>query len=135
VNGVVKAVDPATNTITVNDRTYDVAPDANIAIDNKPGALTGLPPGAIVGLTVRADWQTVGRIQAHGPSVFGPVKAVDAARNTLTVDDATFLVAKDTVVAINGKPGQLQALPVGAAVHVNLRVDQQTVSLVQTKAP
>jgi hypothetical protein len=65
------------------------------------------------------------------------VKAVDAEKNTITVDDKTFAVAKDGVIVIDGKPGQLKLaeLPMGTSVNLTLRVDQKTVGFIQAKAP
>src|SRR5262249_51988212 len=63
------------------------------------------------------------------------VKAVDAAKNTITLaDDATpatlarmtCSVAKDAKINIDGKPGKLAELPPGASIWLWLSVDQKT---------
>jgi len=140
VTGLVKAVDAEKNTITINDTTYPVAPDAHIGIDLKPGKLAGVPVGANVTLNLQVDQQTVLRICAEGSSVFGTVKAVDAQKNTITVtghpDDRTFPVPADAVIVIDGKPGKLSDIPPGAGLHaLNLCVDQQTVHSINVVGP
>jgi RNA polymerase sigma factor (sigma-70 family) len=131
VSGVARAVDAARNTITINDMTYAVAKEAQIAIDYKPGKLGDLPVGANVTLNLQVDQKLVLRVSAGGSSVFGNVKAVDAQKNTITVagnpDDRTYKVPADTQIVIDGKPGKLADIPTGAGLHaLNLRVDQQT---------
>jgi RNA polymerase sigma factor (sigma-70 family) len=140
---LVRSVDPANDAITFDDKaraavagkTFTVAKDALISIDGKPGKLAELPAGAFVSLRLRVDKATVGTLNANGPGLSGVVKAVDAANNSLTVDDATYPVAKDALVVIDGKQCPLAALSIGASVNVNLRVDQKTVGMIQTRAP
>jgi RNA polymerase sigma factor (sigma-70 family) len=141
VNGTVKAVDLKNRTITIEDAVYPVAPDAHIGIDHKPGKLEDLPPGAYVGLNLRVDQKTVLRVSANGSSDFGQVKAVDAVNNTITVtggppNDRVYNVPADAPIAIDGQPGKLAAIPVGANLHaLNLRVDQKTVSSINVVGP
>jgi RNA polymerase sigma factor (sigma-70 family) len=59
--GVVRAVDLAQRTITVDDRTYPVEPNANIVIDNR-GGLAALQPGMHVALRLCVDQKTLGTI-------------------------------------------------------------------------
>jgi len=141
---MVKAVDADKNTITFDDtaraevagKTFIVAKDANIVIDGRPGKLAELPTGAYVNLTLSVDQQTARQVRAQGANVNGIVKAVDAEKNTLTVNDRTYAVAKDVVIVVEGQRGTLAGLPTGIFVSVTLHVDQQTVGLInQTKAP
>src|SRR5207244_821054 len=110
-------------------------------IDHKPGKLEELPAGANVGLNLRVDQKTVLRITANGSSDFGQVKAVDAVNNTITVtsgppNDRIYNVPADAPISIDGKPGTLAAIPVGAGLHaLNLRVDQKTVSSINAVGP
>jgi hypothetical protein len=139
----VKAVDADKRTITFDDRakaevagkTFTVATDALIAIDGKPGKLTDLPAGAYVSGKLCVDQQTVGTIHAQGPNVSGVIKAVDTEKNTVTVDDTTYAVAKDAVIVIDGKLGPLAALPAGANSNLTLHVDRKTVGMIQTIVP
>jgi len=140
VNGLAKAVDAGKRTITVNDTTYPVAPDAQVAIDHAPGKLEEVPAGANVCVNLQVDQKTVLRISAGGSSVFGTVKAVDAQKNTITVtghpDDRTFSVPPDTHIMIDGKAGKLTDIPTGAGLHaLNLRVDQQTAHGINVVGP
>jgi len=141
INGSVKAVDAAQRTITVNDATYAVAPDAHISIDHKTDKLENLPAGAKVGVNLQVDQKTVLRISANGSSDFGQVKAVDAVKNTITVtggppNDRVYDVPPDAPITIDGQPAKLAAIPVGAGLHaLNLRVDQKTVSSINVVGP
>jgi hypothetical protein len=141
VNGIVKAINLQKRTITINDTTYPVAADAHVSIDHAPGKLEGVPAGANVGLNLQVDQKTVLRIAASGSSDFGQVKAVDAANNTITVTggpphDRVYNVPPQAPIAIDGQPGQLAAIPVGASLHaLNLRADQQTVLNINVVGP
>jgi RNA polymerase sigma factor (sigma-70 family) len=141
VNGRVKAVDAVARTISVNDSTYPVAPDAQIGIDHQPGKLEELPAGANVGLNLKVNEKTVLRISANGSSDFGQVKAVDAVNNTITVtggppNDRVYNVPPTAPIQIDGQPAKLAAIPVGAFLHaLNLRVDQKTVSSINAVGP
>lgn len=135
---MVKTVDVEKGTITFDDKaraevagkTYPVARDANIVIDGKSGTLAGLPAGAFVSLRLRINGQTAGQVFAQGRSVAGVVKAVDAAKATVTVDDTTFPIAGDAIIVVRGQKGQLAELPTGASVTLTLHVDQKTVGMI-----
>jgi RNA polymerase sigma factor (sigma-70 family) len=141
VNGTVKAVDAANRTLTINDTSYPIAPDAHVSLDHKPGKLDDLPAGANVCLNLQVDQKTVLRISATGSSDFGQVKAVDAANGAITVtggppNDRVYQVPADAPIVIDGQPGSLAAIPVGAGLHaLNLRVDQKTVSSINVVGP
>jgi RNA polymerase sigma factor (sigma-70 family) len=141
VNGIVKAVDAARRTITIDASTYSVAEDVCIGIDCKPGKLEDLPPGANVGINLRVDQKTVLRISANGSSDFGQVKAIDATNSTITVtggppNDRIYTVPADAPITIDGKASKLADIPVGAGLHaLNLRVDQKTVSSINVIGP
>jgi RNA polymerase sigma factor (sigma-70 family) len=67
---VVLAVDADKGTITVDingegEKTFAVAKDAAIQIDNRPGTLAGVPREAAVTLTLSVDQRTVRRIHAR----------------------------------------------------------------------
>jgi RNA polymerase sigma factor (sigma-70 family) len=136
VSGVLKAVDAATGVLTVVHRegedAFTAAKDVKITIDDKPADLARLPVGAIVTLSRFVDAKTAGAVRAGGRSYFGaPVKAVDAARNTVTIkdrdDEKTFTVTRESLIWIDGKPASLASVPTGAFVNLDLAADQQTV--------
>lgn len=142
----VKAVDAANHAVTFDDdkapaelagRTFPVAPGASVQLDGKPGRLAGLPPGARIDVGLSTDRKAVRSVQAAGPA--WPqvvVKAVDAAANTITVDDEkapealagkTFPLAPDADIRVNGSRGRLAAVPAGVTVALSLSLDQKTV--------
>jgi hypothetical protein len=148
--GVVKAVDVKQGTITFDDdkapaevagKTFPLARDAEIVIDGQPGRLAGVPPGAVVALGLSVDQKAATRVHAEGRQVLDVlVKAVDAAKHTLTITvagegDRTFPVARDAAIEIDGKPGQLAAVPKEASATLSLCVDQKTVRRIQAKGP
>ena len=140
---MVKAVDLENRYLVFGDRaaadvagrTFRVAANANILIDGRPGRLGDVPPGAYLNLTLSVDRQSARQINAQGPRTFGVVKAVDTGNSSITVDENTFAVAKDALIVIDGRVAQLAALTPGSSVNLNLRVDQRTVGMIQTKAP
>jgi hypothetical protein len=140
---MVKAVDAEKGTITFDDKgpadvagkTFTVAPDANIVIDSKRGKLAELPSGAFVNLTLSAQRTTARHVFAQGPRIGGVVKAVDAQKSTITVDDRTFSVAKDVIIGLDNKRCNLPGLPSGATVKLSLRVDRKTVAMIHARAP
>jgi RNA polymerase sigma factor (sigma-70 family) len=161
VTGLLRAVDGAGNTITVTvsakgepdaDRTFPVAKTAPVSIDDgkpkdkaHPKARQGvadLPTGAQVRLRLSLDGKSVLAILAEGASVHGAVKAVDAARNTLTVHDKvrgekTYSIMRGGVVFLDGK-GEVRKLadvPVGAVVDLKLLADQKTVREIRACGP
>jgi Cu/Ag efflux protein CusF len=149
VSGVVRAVDFDKKTITVEDKegekTFPVAQDAHVEVDGKPATLAGLPRGANANLTLGVDEKTVRNVRAEGSQVIGAyVRAVDAEKRTITleareldrlaeVDGKTFTVAADARVEIDGKPGQLAEVPVGALVDLGVSADQMTARSVQAR--
>jgi hypothetical protein len=162
VTGRVKAVDGARSTITITvsvkgepdvDRTFPAAKAAQVFIDDgkskdkvKPADARGVadvPVGAQVTLRLSLDGQSAVAIVAEGPSVYsGTVKAVDAARSTLTLHDKalgekTYSVMKDAVVFLDGKgeARKLADVPVGAVVDLKLLPDQKGVREIRAYGP
>ncbi len=151
----VKAVDGEKNTVTIDDKappeiagkTFAVAPNANIEIDDKPGNLADIPAGAFVNLGLSVDSQTALNLQAEGPNLGdcggSPISAVDAANYTITFADKgaaavagkTFNVLKDAWIQIDAIPGKLAELPAGSYVNVTLTVDQQFVRSIWAAGP
>src|SRR5262249_6158975 len=126
VRGVAKAVDGAQNTITITispkgrpavDRTLSVLKSAAGFIDdgqpkeksnNKTKSaptqrLAHVPIGAQVRLRLAEDRQTVAAVVAEGPTLHGTIKAVDAAKHTVTLlekgkAERTYNVLENAVV-------------------------------------
>jgi hypothetical protein len=164
VTGLLKSVDGAKNTITITvsikgepqvdriDRTFAVAKAAQVYIDDgkpkdktKPAdaqAIEDLPIGAQVTFRLSLDGKSVVAIRAEGGDVHGSVKAVDAAKNTLTLHDKvekekTYNLMKDAAVFLDGK-GEVKKLadvPVEAVVDLKLLADQKTVREIRAYGP
>jgi RNA polymerase sigma factor (sigma-70 family) len=164
VTGLVKAVDGAKNTITITisvkgepqvdriDRTFAVAKAAQVFIDDgkpkdktKPADARGIadvPSGAQVTLRLSLDGQSVVAIVAEGSSIHGTVKAVDVAKNTLTLHDKvlgekTYSIMNDAAVFLDGKgeAKRLADVPVGAEIDLKLLADQKTVCQIWAYGP
>jgi RNA polymerase sigma factor (sigma-70 family) len=138
VYGVVQAVDVAKDTITVTGRTFRVAKHARFEIDFKPGGkLVEVPAGADVNpLILSVDQKTAIAIHVHGARLSGVVRAVDAAKNTITVADKTFPVAQDADIEMDGKRRKLADIPRGARVDpLVLSADQRTARLIRAVRP
>jgi hypothetical protein len=164
VTGLVKAVDDAKHTITITisikgepqvdrlDRTFPVAKAAQVFIDDgkpkdksKPADMPGIadvPVGAQATLRRSLDGKSVVAIVAEGSSVYGTVKAVDAAKSTLTLHDKiekvkTYGVTKDAVVFLDdeGEVRKLADVPVGANVNLKLLADQKRVREIRAYGP
>src|SRR5262249_51865538 len=94
VAAVVKSVDADKNTVTVGDReadkTYSLAPGAEIVINGRPSTLLRLHPGARIALGSFADARTARKLTAVGPNVSGFVKQVDAEKRTIALADRDF---------------------------------------------
>jgi RNA polymerase sigma factor (sigma-70 family) len=137
---LVKEVSTQNNSITFDDKaspdvagkTFTLAKDASILIDDKPGPLHDIPVGSYVNVTLSVDQKLAQQVRAGGGRLGGTVKAVDAPKGNVTVDDRTYSVARDAVIVIDGKPATLAALPIGATVSANLRIDRRTVGFIQT---
>ena len=155
LRGVVKAIDPAKNSLTVlagdkkqsAEQTLTLAGDVKVflPVEKKDkeappaGKLTDVTEGVNVVLKLAYDKKTVRSIAVEGKSVQGGVKKVDAANNTITIvvkedgqsAEKTFTVAADASIALpEGKKveqAKLADLPEGAGVNLKLALDGKTV--------
>jgi beta-lactamase regulating signal transducer with metallopeptidase domain len=167
VYGQVKAIDAAGNTITLGgkgfEKTFSVAPDARVILDDgtgdrfgfQPGKLADVAEGLPVTLRLSTDQKVVG-VWIEGPSLKAVLKSVDAANHLLTVavsvakgeplQDKTFEVAKNAKLVIAADKGkdktaapppakQLTDLPAGAALLLKLSADQKVVGRIQVDQP
>lgn len=164
IQGILKSVNATAGTVTVAvtvgktdppvDKTYSVIPNVRVSIDDgtakkaKPAShsLADLPAGSVVTLKLSGDQKVAGSIRAEGQTVRGVLKAVDAAKNTLTLagkeGDNTYEAAKEVQVHFQDaklsktppKGGQLTDLKTGAMVTLRLSLDRKTVVSVQVEA-
>ena len=173
VRGQLKAVDAGKSTLTVSvagstreqpidDKTYTLAPDAEIAVDDgrgrrfsiKEGKLADIAAGATVTLRLSLDQKQAVSIQAEGPMLFGTVKSLDLSRNLLTLSlgpsrdgvgggERIFELASDATVLLDDgkgrrlsiKEGKSADVPVGAAANVRLSADQRFATLIRVEGP
>jgi len=179
VRARLKAADAAKGTLTITlaerpregrvrdaqapeEKTFTVAKDAEVAIDDgrggrfsyKEGKLADLADGALVTLRLSIDKQRVQAVLAEGPTHQGTVKQVDAAKKKLTLvvrpgrgddageelslqvpDDALILVDDGKGRRLSVKPGKLASIPVGAEATVRMTVDQQFVTSLRAQGP
>jgi RNA polymerase sigma factor (sigma-70 family) len=149
----VKTVDAEKNTITFDDdkappevagKTFPLMKDAHVMVDNKPGRLAAVPPGSVLSLYLCVDQKTVCTFHASGPVFEGQyavmVKAVDGAKNTITLDEnksppevagVTFPLAKNANVTIDRRPAKLADIPPGALANLALSVDRKTILVIE----
>jgi small nuclear ribonucleoprotein (snRNP)-like protein len=160
IRGVLKAVDAGKRQIQLTlgagrrgeadeEQTYAVDPGADVLLDDgkgrrfslKEGKLADLPAGAVVTLKLTADQQTATVVQAEGPTVYGLLKVVDPAKNTITLtlrrgrgddpgEEKTYAVPADAHVVVDGKTAKLADLKAddnGPPVVLRLSLDQQAV--------
>jgi hypothetical protein len=178
VRGQLKLVDAAKNSLTITspgrggrergepptaeEKSYTVAPDAEIAIDDgrggrfsiKEARVTDLAQGAIVMARLSVDLKQIQFLVAEGPSRQGTVKSIDAAKNTLTLsaapgrgdeagEEVTLTVAPDAMVLLDDgkgrrlsvKEGKIADVPAGAAATVRLSLNQALVSQIRVEGP
>jgi hypothetical protein len=184
--GMLKSVDASAGTVTVSmyeprketreaiEKTYTLAKDAEVVVAIgggggrrgggafKEAKLVDLPSGTSVALTLSADQTTVEAIVAEGPMVRGHLKAVDAAKKTLTVtlapgrggrgegrgepsaeEEKTYTIAPGAEIGLDDGRGrrfsirevQITDLPTGSLVTLWLSVDQKQVQGILAEGP
>lgn len=142
--GTLAAVDVGKQVITLTlgkkgggtqEKTFEVARDAEVLLDGKGAKLSDLKPGYQVALGLSDDQKAV-HVRAGGPSLPGEVKAVDAAKGTIVVavatstgaQDKTFSLAKDVKLALPAKKNATLAdVEAGTRISLTLSADQREV--------
>ena len=172
IRGTLASVDAKKRTVTVrqqrereapaDEKTYTVAPNADIIIDDgrgrrfsmKEGKLDELSEGATLMLRLSLDKSQVHGIVAEGMTVFGIVKEVDATKNSIVVtvrpprgdeagEERTLKLSPDAAVFLDDgkgrrlsiKEGKLADVPVGSMVVARLAVDQSFAMSVRVEGP
>src|SRR5262249_51215946 len=131
------------------DKTWTLARDVKVVLEESPskdqpqpeGKLADLSPGTGVTVQLAADKTAVTLISARGPGLHGTVKAVDAAKNTITVAskgeggpvEKTLTLTKEAKVLLSDglskgdkdQEGKLTELAEGTPVQVQLSVDRR----------
>jgi hypothetical protein len=146
VHGSVTGVDAAKHTITIAgkaeaDKTYAVAEDAMVFIDDKPEGrkLGDVPVEASVTLKLSADQKSVREIRVSGPTVHGVVSG-KAGPDTITIrnkqGEQTLSLAPDARVVIEGaRAGKLTELADGTVVALRLSADKTAVLGIDAEGP
>jgi hypothetical protein len=162
VAGVIKALDPAGKTITVEvrdkkpveEQTYSLGADVTITLAGArkdspvPGKAADLAPGAAVVLTLSANRQQVQAIVVQPPTARGTIKKVEAGSITIHLQakdgspaEQNFPLAKDVQVFLPADrkdapaEGKLADLAPGASVVLTLAADRKSVVSIQAERP
>jgi RNA polymerase sigma factor (sigma-70 family) len=132
--GTLQALDLDAHRVTVSvfsrtegqsEKTFSVAKDAKVLRDGKEIKLTDLKQGNRITLRLSPDQKTVVGLVVANTAITAQVKAVDAARSTVTVvidnarkgkQEKTYPVAKDAKVTLEGKEARLTDLKEGATL-------------------
>jgi RNA polymerase sigma factor (sigma-70 family) len=157
--GVIKSVDAAKGTVTVNlngkkqqeEQTLTLAADTKVFLPGTgtkeappQGTLADLKEGTPVSLILSADRKTVHSIAVSSPSIQGRVASVDVGNNTITIStkgdgDKTFTVAKDARISLAGSgkdtAAKLSDVPQESSVSLQLSLDRQTVLAIAAYGP
>jgi RNA polymerase sigma factor (sigma-70 family) len=159
VRGVVQAINVGKNTVTIQkigrgfsgDVIYDdanevqVAKGVSVRINDRTVTLGDLKPNTKVSLQMSAVKELAVGITAYGATVEGVLKAVDTAKNAvsvtipsaqMTAEDVS--VAKNAKVVIDGKEGKLSDLKTGMRVTLQMSAepDQSVIiAISKVKAP
>jgi RNA polymerase sigma factor (sigma-70 family) len=165
LTGTVQSVDAAKNTLTFFDkqfgvRTFDVARDARVILDDgsgskfgfKDGKLADIAEGFVVTLRLAEDGKKVVGIWAEAATIHGELKAVSAEKRTVTVaipggknepaQEKTFEVAAKALVSVNdgkwkGKPPaggtKLADVPLGTNVTMKVSADRKLVTSIHAE--
>jgi hypothetical protein len=177
VRGIIKGIDVDKHTVSLElpaqgarergaeapaaeVKTYALAPDAEISVDDGRGnrfsireaKAVELAVGAQAAVRLSVNLKQIHAIHAEGPTLIGTVKSVDAAKRALTiagppqgrggeVEEHRLVLATDAVVVVNDgkgrrlsiKAGKLADIPVGAIVTARLAVDQSFVMFLKAE--
>lgn len=123
--GMVKAIDPATHTVTLGagfmSRTFELPADCEVTLhDGKSGSIDDVQPGNHVTVTyeVPNGQPTVREIAQTSMTFKGELTAIDLNQKTLRADagfnSKKFNVSNDCAIIVNGQPvGKLTDLRPG----------------------
>ncbi len=160
-SGTVTAVDPGKNTVTLTGKplgakTFEVAKDAKVLIDDGTGRKTGVREGRLADVAVGAvatlslkDGRAAS-VFVEGPQIEGTLTAADAKARTVTLAvmaskkdepaDKVITVAEDAAVSIEDGTGEkkvkevpLADLKAGTAVTVKLSGDLTAAGSVRSR--
>jgi RNA polymerase sigma factor (sigma-70 family) len=165
LHGTLKAIGDGKITVAVftgnkketADKTFGLASDVKVFLaegkKGEEGKLADLSPGLGVEVRLSVDQKSVEQIVAHGPTVGGTVKAVDPAKNTITIGykkgpeglvEKTFELPPGTPIHLPSRSkekgarppeGKLADLTPGTNVVLQLSVDKKHVRSIAVQVP
>jgi RNA polymerase sigma factor (sigma-70 family) len=144
IGGWIKAVAADKNSIRVKpdedggETDVPVPAAAKVRFGKQPVAVADLQPGMRVALTYVGNEQTPSEVKASWPRTGSEVRAVDAAKATVTIRvenrgvdfDVPLAVAADAEVVVDRLPAGLADVPVGRKVELELTLDKKSVTAV-----
>jgi hypothetical protein len=165
--GTVKGVDANSRTITLTlrpargddageERTFAVAPEASVVVDDgrgrrlslKAGKLADVAVGSASSVKLSADQNRAMQVRVEGATVQGLFKSADAEKGTITItiprgrgdapEEKTINLAKDVRVFSDGAEvplGSLKAVEGGPYVQLRLSLDQSKAQVVSAFQP
>ncbi len=148
---VLRDVEPGKRTVTLRVRevnaAYPLAAGVDIQVDGQSASvadLAALGARPRVTVTLTADGTEVRSLSAHGETVSGTLRAVNAGRNTITLlriatdakaTPATWPVSPTAPVTLDGNPATLAELRDGLSASVRLSADGKRVLALDAKSP
>jgi RNA polymerase sigma factor (sigma-70 family) len=153
VGGVLKSVDPATNTITVTHKhkggddhntVYPIARDARVAIEQRDAPLKDLTADMLVTLRLSGDQKEAGTVSALWPSIQAVFRAVDVQKGTITLNvptkgdpdaEVSYPLAQDVAVVVYGREAKLKDLPKDVTVSIKLVGSKQEAGIIHVSGP
>ena len=150
LRGTLQGLDAAKNTVTVAtsnratgkvEKTYELAKDIVVLRDGKPAKVSDLKQGGLIAFKLSPDQKTAVSISETGKTLAGPLKSVDAEKNSITLTittagrnvppekkDVTHELAKDGKVTLEGKEVKLADLKdvrPGSNIQLTFSVDDE----------
>jgi RNA polymerase sigma factor (sigma-70 family) len=163
LQGTVVKFDAGTRALTIlsggrkdksgEEHTVTLAEDAQVQLPSfkkgeaKSGALRDLVAGAPVSFSLGADRKTVRYVTLQYPGTAGGVKAVDAAKRTITIgtkgksgaEESTYAIAADARIALAGvngdSEGKLGDISEGCQAILQLSLDRKTAQSIHVSGP
>lgn len=123
------------------EKAYELAKDVAVLRDGKAAKVSDLKNGVSISVKLSADAKSVVSVSENGKSVSAPLKAIDVAKNSITLTvttggrgtpekkDVTHQLAKEGKVTLEGKEVRLADLKdvrPGSTVRLIFSVDDAT---------
>ena len=148
-DGKLKSIDAAKNQLVVTlesdkfDLTVDLDAKSEIIVAKRNYKLADLAVGMDVAVSFRGKEKTAFRVDASWPHLETTVKAVDAAKRTLSISargnggfefEVPLSLASDANIVIDGLPAGLGDLTIGKKLRVEFGPDKKTAYKIEAEA-